>query len=91
MRLFETIPEQIRSAFGVGHDRDDGEGYLVVTVYELFILNKRDTNYHDVNQLFDYDDEFDRFYELQPDELDDEFLARPLSNWADGTIKRHIS
>ena len=87
MRLFETIPEQIRSAFGVGHDRDDVEGYLFVTVYELFILNKRDTNYHDVNQLFDYDDEFDRFYELQPDELDDEFLARPLTNWADGTIK----
>ena len=50
-------------------------------------MNKRDTNYEIVNQLFDYDDEFNRFWELQPDELDDSFLARPLTNWADGTIK----
>ena len=87
MRLFETIPEQIRSAFGVGHDRDDVEGYLFVTVYELFILNKRDSNYDIVNELFDYDYEFSKFMELQPEELDDGYLARPLTNWADGTIK----
>lgn len=88
MRLFETLPEQIGLAFRAVHDSPDNvEGYLFVTMYELFILNKRDTNYHDVKQLFDYDDEFDRFYELQPEDLDDGYLARPLTNWADGTIK----
>lgn len=88
MRLFETLPEQIRNAFVVSHDiRDDIDGYLFVTMYELFILNKRDTNYLIIDELFDYDREFDRFMQLQPEDLEDGFLARPLTNWADGTIK----
>ena len=68
MRLYETLPEQIRSGFPFYNDsRDEVEGYLFVTIYELFILNKRDTNYDIVNELFDYDDEFSKFMELQPE------------------------
>ena len=87
MRLYETLPEQIRSGFAAYTDREEVEGYLFVTMYELFILNKRGTTYDIVNELFDYEDEFDRFYELQPGDLEDGFIARPLTNWADGTIK----